>query len=319
MVRERSGGAPERKYPHGERVRSLRERAGLSQDRLAKKADVSVKQLQNIEAGRNTSLRTLSQIAVALGCDIEELTGREILRQVTPYETTASYRTLIDALEQILETDRAEIIRHATWSAQRLQGERQARGPFYADTNIVAFPQASSIRDSPSVIRDAPIDNGDFPPPPVPFDEWIEKDTDVPRALHAWIRPIDSEAAAGVPRVEDDWLIPTTQLLNSLREIRDDRVKVVKVFGDSMYPVLRNGWKVLLDPAKHLFQPGKIVIVYLREEGTTIGLLAKDGDAFKIVKRNQNYGGPVEIPLRAGEWYPVGTVTTIVEAPVEIE
>jgi hypothetical protein len=86
-----------------------------------------------------------------------------------------------------------------------------------------------------------------------------------------------------------------------------------------MYPILRNGWKVLFDPSRSLFQPGKIVIVYLKDEGTTIGLLAKSGDQFKIVKRNPNYGGPPEIPLRAGEWYPVGTVTTIVEAPVEIE
>lgn len=39
----------------------------------------------------------------------------------------------------------------------------------------------------------------------------------------------------------------------------------------------------------------------------------------RLVNRNPDYGGPTEIPLRESEWYPVGTVTTIVEARIEIE
>ncbi len=161
----------------------------------------------------------------------------------------------------------------------------------------------------------------DFPPPPIPIDQWIERDTDRPRSLHAWLVPVATEVAAGIPRDTDDLLIPSAHVLNTLKEVRDERRKVVKILGDSMHPTLRNGWKVLLDPARGLFQPGKIVMVYLRDAGTTIGMLARgtlDGE-FKIVKRNPDYGGPIEIELAHGEWYPIGTVTTIVEAPIEVD
>jgi hypothetical protein len=51
-------------------------------------------------------------------------------------------------------------------------------------------------------------------------------------------------------------------------------------------------------------------MVYLKDEGSTIALLAKSGDSMNIVKRDPEYGGPAEILPRAGQWYPVGTVTT---------
>lgn len=291
----------------GAKVKELRERQSLSVAELARRAKMHRSHIQRIEDGTFGYPRpqTIAKLAMALNCDVDELTGRLPLRQVTPYESNPTYRRLIDMLEAVLETDRAEVIRHALWTLGRIRTERPQSEPVIMD-NILPFPSGAN-------------EDGDFPPPPVAPEEFIEKDTDAPRPLHAWIRPVDAEGAAGAPRQSDDWLIPTTQLLNSLQEVRDDRVKVVKIFGSSMHPILRNGWKVLLDPAKSLFKPGKIVMVYIRDEGTTIGLLAEESQQFKIVKRNAEYGGPMEIPLRAGEWYPVGTVTTIVEAPVEIE
>ena len=300
-------------------IRPSRERLGWSQRRLAKEAGVALRTVQNAEHGQGVTLNTLGKIVLALAAakraveakaakDLAtaQSKGREALVHVTPYESNADYRELIDALEAMPEADRIELMRFALWTAERVRGPVAAVGEPVSLDNVINFPSYSDA-------------DGDFPFPPIPEEQWIERDTDIPRPLHAWIRPVDAEAAAGPPRNPDDVIIPAAQLLNSLREVRDDRVKVVKVFGDSMYPVLRNGWKVLLDPARSLFQPGKIVMVYLRDEGTTIGLLAKQGESFKIVKRNPNYGGPVEIPLTAGEWYPIGTVTTIVEAPVEIE
>jgi len=284
-------------YPHGGKVRERRLSMRLTQAEVARRAHLSEKRYQDIERGLNTSIRSLRQVARALECEIEELTGRESIRQITPYESNPRYRLMIDMLETVDDSERDEILDHAIWSAERAR-------PRLPSSNLVLFPTRAG-------------EDGDFPPPPI--DRWIEKDTDVPRPLHAWVTPIDASVAAGVPIAPDDWLIPTTQLLNSLRELRDDRVKVVKIFGHSMHPTLRNGWKVLLDPSRSLFQPGKIVMVYIRDEGTTIGLLATSGEEFKIVKRNPDYGGPPEIPLLAGEWYPVGTVTTIVEAPVEVE
>lgn len=283
----------------GERIRHLREQRGWTPSELARQAKMHRSHIQRIEDGSFGFPRpaTLEKLARALNVQVDEITGREQIRQVTPYDRVPEYRLLIDTLESVEPSDRNEIVRHALWTA-----ERATRLPL----NIVAFPGKQAN------------DEGDFPPLPEGL-EIIEKDTDTPRPLHAWIVPVDAEAAAGLPRQQDDWLIPTTQLLNTVREVRDDRTKVVKIFGDSMYPTLRDGWKVLLDPARSLFAPGRIVVVYIQEEGLTIGVLARQGDRYWIQKRNESYGGPMQIPLKDGAWYPVGTLTKIVEAPIEIE
>jgi transcriptional regulator with XRE-family HTH domain len=283
-----------------ERVRSLMAARGIaSVAQLAEKSGINRTHIYNLwKSDDAASLATLKRLASTLRVKVGDLVEDRPI-EATPYDKIPAYRQLIDTLERVDAEDRAEIVSHALWTAERAR-------PRIPSSNLVLFP----VKDDTS---------GDFPEPPIPLGEWIEKDTDTPRPLHAWIVPIDHEAAAGIPRQEDDWLIPTTQLLNSVREVRDGRTKVVKVFGDSMHPVLRNGWKVLLDPSRTLFQPGKIVVVYIRDEGTTMGVLAQSGERWWIQKRNPDYGGPVEIHLRSGEWYPVGTVTTIVEAPVEVE
>jgi phage repressor protein C with HTH and peptisase S24 domain len=207
----------------------------------------------------------------------------------------------------LTEGDRQRMLEFADWLRERAQRFERTTIASALD-NVRQFP-TNARRD------------GDFPLPPIPIEEWVFKDTDRPQPLHAGAKPVAADVAAGLPsNPDDDTLIPTAQVLNSiLREIRDPRVNVIRIAGHSMHPVLRNGWLVLIDPARALFQAGKVVMVYIKDEGTTIGLLAKNGGGFKIVKRNQDYGGPTEILLREGEWYPVGTVTRIVDAPVEIE
>jgi SOS-response transcriptional repressor LexA len=219
----------------------------------------------------------------------------------------ASLSSLLGDVDDVLtDTDRTRMIEFADWLRDRAQ--RRERETITALDNVRQFP-ANARKD------------GDFPAPPIPIDEWIFKDTDKPQPLHAGTKPIAMDVAAGPPsNPDDDSLIPQAQLLNSiLREIRDPRVTVIRVAGHSMHPVLRNGWLILIDPARALFQPGKIVMVYIKDEGTTLGMLAKNGAAYKIVKRNQDYGGPTEIALPDGEWYPVGTATRVVDAPIEIE
>lgn len=312
----------------GQRLQELRLRRGITQSQLAATVGITKDAMSRIERGVNgTTLGNLRTFADVLDVDLRDLIdpvlqadpppsmpgdvirdggGRDFPGSVTPIEVSGQYRKVVDSLAALPEQDREEMIRMILWTAERVRPQQVAlTGPVFIG-NVLPFPSQ-------------PDDAGDFPFPPISEEEWIDRDTDIPRPLHAWVKPIHAEVAAGPPRATDDWMIPTTQVLNSLREVRDDRVKVVKIFGDSMYPVLRNGWKVLLDPARSLFQLGKVVMVYIRDEGSTIGMLASHGQAYKIVKRNPNYGGPLEILLNHGEWYPVGTVTTIVEAPVEIE
>lgn len=56
-------------------VKRLREKAGLSQEKLARLADVSNNTLINIEAGKqdNPTIETLKKIAGALNTPIENL------------------------------------------------------------------------------------------------------------------------------------------------------------------------------------------------------------------------------------------------------
>ena len=56
-------------------VKRLREKVGLSQEKLARLADVSNNTLINIEAGKqdNPTIETLKRIATALNVPIEDL------------------------------------------------------------------------------------------------------------------------------------------------------------------------------------------------------------------------------------------------------
>lgn len=56
-------------------VKRLREKAGLSQEKIARLADVSNNTLINIEAGKqdNPTIETLKKIAKALNAPIEDL------------------------------------------------------------------------------------------------------------------------------------------------------------------------------------------------------------------------------------------------------
>lgn len=57
------------------KIKSLREKLGLSQEKLARLADVSNNTIINIEAGKqqNPTVETIKKIAKALNVSVEEL------------------------------------------------------------------------------------------------------------------------------------------------------------------------------------------------------------------------------------------------------
>lgn len=57
------------------KVKKLREELGLSQEKLARLADVSTNTIINIESGKqqNPTIETIKKIANALGVSIEDL------------------------------------------------------------------------------------------------------------------------------------------------------------------------------------------------------------------------------------------------------
>ena len=62
-------------YPLSNNLKKLREQKGLSQDRLAKLADVANNTIIKIEQGENMNptLETLKKVAKALGVSVDEL------------------------------------------------------------------------------------------------------------------------------------------------------------------------------------------------------------------------------------------------------
>lgn len=62
-----------------ENVKKLRKKKGMSQDKLAKSADVTLTNLVKIESGvnDNPTIRTLKKIADALDVSIDEMVGRK--------------------------------------------------------------------------------------------------------------------------------------------------------------------------------------------------------------------------------------------------
>ena len=67
-------------YPLSNNLKKLREKKGLSQDLLAKLADVANNTIIKIEQGENINptLDTLKKIAKALGVSLDDLTGYQL-------------------------------------------------------------------------------------------------------------------------------------------------------------------------------------------------------------------------------------------------
>ena len=61
------------------RIKELRSKAKISQDKLSKKADIPFSTLVKIESGYtpNPSMETLVKIADAFGISLDELVGRK--------------------------------------------------------------------------------------------------------------------------------------------------------------------------------------------------------------------------------------------------
>jgi len=61
------------------RIKELRKKLKMSQDKLAKKADIPFSKLAKIEGGYtpNPSIETLIKISDALGVGVDELLGRK--------------------------------------------------------------------------------------------------------------------------------------------------------------------------------------------------------------------------------------------------
>jgi len=105
---------------------------------------------------------------------------------------------------------------------------------------------------------------------PIPPSRFKERDYDYPQALHAWVVP-EVPMAAGRSGIEADRPLLTTEVLHSIRDVRNGALQVVRVIGDSMADLLLDGYKVLVDTRMKKPRRGDLVAVYIKAEGGVIG------------------------------------------------
>lgn len=87
----------------GERIQALRKVKGLSQEALAEHARVSPRQIQRIESGQSISrIKTVENIAAALGCTIEDLYGQATPPRPSP---VPSIEKALDLLSKFAHAD----------------------------------------------------------------------------------------------------------------------------------------------------------------------------------------------------------------------
>ncbi len=99
----------------GERIRMLRKAVGLTQERLAEKADLSVNFIGNTERGENVpSLKTLRRVAKALGVHLKDLLD---FPDVDVAET-------IDEILTEINDEVATLLKRKEWEIDELRGVR---------------------------------------------------------------------------------------------------------------------------------------------------------------------------------------------------
>jgi transcriptional regulator with XRE-family HTH domain len=289
MLRDSSGSSD-----LADRLKAAIAARGVKQSTLAARAGIPAETLSRIltRTTENPGIQTVAKIARVLGESVGSLLGERGF--------------------EITDADRERAREIVGWLSDRFALDERAlpaelpRGGASADPLPFAPPGKAKV---PAAAE--PVDYR-FP---IAEGEFISHDYDYPRPLHAWIVPEAAQLAAGPRGIESDSPLSTAQVIHSIRDVRNALLQVVRVIGDSMADVLRDGYKVLVDTTLTTPANGDIVAVYVKDEGGMIGYWNKQGDSYSLTKENPDYsrvdlGDPTE-------WLLWGTVTTIVEAPLE--
>ena len=258
---------------------------GMKQSALAAEAGIPPETLSRIltRTTENPGIHTVSKIARVLGESVGALLGERGF--------------------EITDADRERAREFVGWLTERFALDERALP--------IELPHSGADVLPFSARAEEPVDFR-FP---IGETEFIEHDYDYPRPLHAWVVPEAAPVAAGPHGIENDSPLSTAQVIHSIRDVRNALLQVVRVIGDSMSDVLRDGYKVLVDTTLTTPANGDIVAVYVKDEGGMIGYWNKQGDAYSLLKENPDYG---RVDLGdPTEWLLWGTVTTIVEAPLE--
>jgi Peptidase S24-like len=147
----------------------------------------------------------------------------------------------------------------------------------------------------------------------VPETEFVEREYDYPRPYHVWVVP-NAKATAG-EGIESEFDTEMTDVLHSIRDVYRGELRVIRVIGESMAPVLRNNDKITIDTRKTSPRNGEVVAVYHHLKGGILGYWRRDGSRVLLEKANP---ASSNVSLDAeGGWTLWGTATRIVDTPIE--
>jgi hypothetical protein len=189
-------------------------------------------------------------------------------------------------------------------------GDLLGEPPHAPIRDLVSRTDRQKLRDAVTLLRDLfDLDDETLAEPSSAAEEaapflvsaadFIPRDHDYPAPLHVWVVPEGTS-------IRD---------VQSIREVHDPRFQVVRVLGDSMEPELRDGWKVLVDTEQTTPQLHALVAVYIRDQGGFFGRWERDGETIRLRRANPAASPVILTPEE--DWTVWGTVTTIVEAPIE--
>jgi phage repressor protein C with HTH and peptisase S24 domain len=105
------------------------------------------------------------------------------------------------------------------------------------------------------------------------------------------------------------------EVLHSIRDVYNGQLRVIRVNGESMLPILHDGDKVTFDTRLVTPQAGDVVAVYDNVRGGMVGYW-RGGDDGKFWLDKENESSPSEQLDAHGGWTLWGTVTRIVDTPV---
>ena len=143
--------------------------------------------------------------------------------------------------------------------------------------------------------------------------DFIERDFDYPRPHHVFV--VQHADAAGGPGIEVDRDTEMTEVLHSIRDVYTGHLRVIRVNGESMSPLLQNGDKVTIDTRLISPKNGDVVVIYESPRGGIVGYWyrGEDGEV-RLEKENTSFDA--ERLEANGAWTLWGTVTRIVDRPV---
>lgn len=133
-----------------------------------------------------------------------------------------------------------------------------------------------------------------------------------------WVPLFHDSVAAGEPRniqeEIEEWIPFSKKLIP-----HGSKLRALKVAGDSMSPIVNDGYVVIIDAAQQ--DPRKLVgkMVAAREgDGVTIKWLRRDKDTFLLVPQHVSLKIPVRIMRQEDNWSIVGVVIKWIGYPLSV-